>query len=379
MFSFYNKSINKNGKKMIENSELGITLISLVVAVIIILILAGISISMIIGKNGILNRAGEAKAKTETEGEKEQIKLSAMASLSEKGEIIEEKFQENLDSNLKGNIIGLYKDDQDYIIKLDNNKVYRYSTKDGEVLKESMNIFIEDTTPGAFDGLGTEESPYTIMSIEDLVYFSQSVNNGTTYEGKTIVLGRNLNFKSDLSYANPKSIEYGDLNNDGIIDTIRNELTKNDANCSGFPIIGSSRRPFAGMFDGLEKQISNIYQNNHGGLFGCNRGEIRNLSLSGNIFAGTIGAIVVINDGVVFNCRNYANINARATGAHNGSGGICAINNMLVDRCVNYGTIVSYSNVGGIVGITQGENALVRNSCNLGEVKAIGAKRSYIN
>lgn len=42
----------------------GITLIALVVSIIVLLILAGISISMLSGENGILNRATEAKEKT---------------------------------------------------------------------------------------------------------------------------------------------------------------------------------------------------------------------------------------------------------------------------------------------------------------------------
>ena len=46
--------------------EKGITLIALVVTIIVLLILAGISISMLTGQNGILNRASEAKEKTGT-------------------------------------------------------------------------------------------------------------------------------------------------------------------------------------------------------------------------------------------------------------------------------------------------------------------------
>mgnify|MGYP004584901533 CR=1 len=55
-----------------ENKSRGITLIALVVTIIILLILAGISISMLTGQNGILNRAVEAKEKTQVANEKEQ-------------------------------------------------------------------------------------------------------------------------------------------------------------------------------------------------------------------------------------------------------------------------------------------------------------------
>ena len=53
----------------------GITLIALVVTIIVILILAGISIAMLTGQNGILNRAAEAKEKTRIAQEDESQKL----------------------------------------------------------------------------------------------------------------------------------------------------------------------------------------------------------------------------------------------------------------------------------------------------------------
>ena len=56
--------------------EKGITLIALVVTIIVLLILAGISISMLTGQNGILNRASEAKQNTGTAQTEELVKLS---------------------------------------------------------------------------------------------------------------------------------------------------------------------------------------------------------------------------------------------------------------------------------------------------------------
>ena len=49
----------------------GITLIALVITIIVLLILAGVAISMLSGENGILNKAKEAKEKTE-EGQKQE-------------------------------------------------------------------------------------------------------------------------------------------------------------------------------------------------------------------------------------------------------------------------------------------------------------------
>ncbi len=60
--------------KTIKNK--GITLIALVVTIIVLLILAGISIAMLTGEGGILNRAKEANEKTEMATEKEQRQLA---------------------------------------------------------------------------------------------------------------------------------------------------------------------------------------------------------------------------------------------------------------------------------------------------------------
>ena len=59
----------------------GITLIALVVTIIVLLILAGISISMLTGQNGILNRASEAKEKTEKAKQDEADKMTAMEAM----------------------------------------------------------------------------------------------------------------------------------------------------------------------------------------------------------------------------------------------------------------------------------------------------------
>ncbi len=51
----------------------GITLIALVITIIVLLILAGVAISMLSGENGILKKAAESKTKTE-EGQKQEEK-----------------------------------------------------------------------------------------------------------------------------------------------------------------------------------------------------------------------------------------------------------------------------------------------------------------
>lgn len=57
----------------INQKNYGITLISLIVTIIILLILAGISIGLISGSDGILGRATASVDKTNIEVAKEQV------------------------------------------------------------------------------------------------------------------------------------------------------------------------------------------------------------------------------------------------------------------------------------------------------------------
>ena len=61
-----------------KNKQTGITLIALVVTIIILIILAGISINMIVGENGIINMAQRAKNETEQAAKDEQQALAGI-------------------------------------------------------------------------------------------------------------------------------------------------------------------------------------------------------------------------------------------------------------------------------------------------------------
>ena len=75
----------KNFKREKAKNNAGITLIALVVTIIVLIILAGISISMLTGQNGILNRAAEAREKTKKAQREEQAQLADLESLIENG------------------------------------------------------------------------------------------------------------------------------------------------------------------------------------------------------------------------------------------------------------------------------------------------------
>ena len=63
-----------------QNNNKGITLIALVITIIVLLILAGVTISLLTGKNGILTQAQKAKELNEISDFEEQIKLAVLTS-----------------------------------------------------------------------------------------------------------------------------------------------------------------------------------------------------------------------------------------------------------------------------------------------------------
>ena len=59
-----------------KNSNKGITLIALVITIIVLLILAGVSIAMLTGQNGILTQASNARLETEYSNITDSISLA---------------------------------------------------------------------------------------------------------------------------------------------------------------------------------------------------------------------------------------------------------------------------------------------------------------
>ena len=87
----------KRRKQQFIQSYHGITLIALVITIIILLILAGVSISTITGDNGILSKAREAKEKTGQANAEEQVEIAVTGSIGTDGKINNKDLKTNLD------------------------------------------------------------------------------------------------------------------------------------------------------------------------------------------------------------------------------------------------------------------------------------------
>ena len=81
----------------------GITLIALVITIIVLLILAGVSIAMLTGQNGILTQAQSAKTTTEDKSTEEKIKLAVMAARAQsEGALDADKLVAEITNNYGG-------------------------------------------------------------------------------------------------------------------------------------------------------------------------------------------------------------------------------------------------------------------------------------
>ena len=247
---------------------------------------------------------------------------------------------------------------------------------------------------GLLDGLGTEDDPYKIYTIEDLVRFSNRSNSGENFQGKNIELMTTLDFNEDFSYEKPNRTDYGDINENGQIEPLKTELTTG----KGFMPIGKNTL-FVGTFDGKNNSIINLHIDrniSNCGFFG-NTYIVRNLTVKngyirgGSATGGVVGSLrtgkienchndnttVILAEGTsmyvggiagqivsdsigIDNCSNSGNISAYGTYTYNGSvmqvcGGVVGLasNNTRVTNCSNYGTVTGYNNgqaAGGIVG-----------------------------
>ena len=185
------------------NKENGITLISLVITIIVLLILAGVTVATLIGDNGLIGKSGEAKRETEIAEEKEILETAVIQSMknSKRGEINQIELRNILEN--KAEVID---NDINLVVKfLKSNRYYCVNT-DGDI---SEYEYLKDETPGELAKNSDEE--FMIESIEDLVTFSAMVNGG--YSDSNITIGSkqnfdkvrlmtNLDFKSNLRSIN---------------------------------------------------------------------------------------------------------------------------------------------------------------------------------
>ena len=316
----------------------GITLIALVLTIVVLLILAGVSIAMLIGDNGILSQTQRAKNETNEAAKNEQLDLA--------------KQEDLINETLNGVEVEQVTDENP-----------------GQLEQESINTFV-------------------VNSIEDLVFFAYDVTNGNKYEGKTVKLGLSLDFNSTKSYVEPFRTDYSEYGYNGELKTL---LTTEE----GFRPIGStydtdvSTNYFYGTFDGNYNTIYNLYQSYEDsdnttiiGFFSTNGGIINNLKIencnmnftTNNMFVVS-GVICGRNSGTIKNCGTSGNFKMIDNGVKaTYASGITGQSFGVVEKCYSKTNIEVSSNssfsistnVGGIAGAVN--DNYIKSCYNVGEI-----------
>ena len=374
--------------------EKGITLMALLIMIIILLILAGITITTLIGRNGLIENTGKAKNQTEISNEKEVLEKATVQAMAQdsRGNVDEKSLRDKLNGEAGEGKTELSDIGDEYEVLFKETNRYYTVDKTGNVL--GPYDVVKDKYPGDItkdeNGKlldGSKDNPYEICCIEDLVVFSNMVNGegielkdgqpveiqkSTSFSGQYVVLKEDLNFKSKLSYANSERVDFGNINGnaeDG--NTLIIEMTTG----SGFIPIGLNGS-FNGEFNGNGCKIKNIYENTTGyiGLFAISASNvIKNLGLTGymetstDYYAG--GLISYASHVTTVECMNcYTDITIIANNASMVGGIIGRGGTIKLENCYNIGNITANKgSAGGIIGYTNTTNI---DSCyNLGVIK----------
>lgn len=328
MFGERNK---RNEEEKILKGKKGITLIALVITIIVLLILAGVSIAMLTGENGILTQVQDAK------NENDQSTLEEEVGLAVSSYRIDKQTGETGDLEGELNKIG-----GATVEKIEEGTYYVERNGYGVTVSEDGEI--EEGKLDIWDGTTTEkpevdaEGNWHIYTAAQMKFFAQYCNGEIKAEEMPAIID------STTVYLE-KNIDMGARQENG-------ELTSGVE----WTPVGMSK----GMFDGKEHSVSGIYVKDPdgriAGLF--SQGNIiQNLSIKNSYIendgiyaAGIAGSII----STITNCQN---INTVVKTTYNGNsltftGGIVGMSYSPINitDCTNSGNIISTSIVGGIVG-----------------------------
>ena len=191
----------KNLSKKIIKKARGITLISLVITIIILLILAGVTLSLTLGDNGIITQAQKAKEAQEIAAIKEDFQLAILDKELEKGGtgLTQEELEE---------IAGNYGELQE-----DGNTI---KTEDGYEIKID-EIYKPGGGTGGGSGATDEELAALLEKIKELEQTVEDLNNTKTELEGTI---EDLNGKLEQAGEDKTALEEQIANLEGQVESL---------------------------------------------------------------------------------------------------------------------------------------------------------------
>ena len=391
----------------IRETQRGITLIALIITIIVMLILAGVVLSLTIGERGIFKTAKGAAEKMEEAEAREKLELVLLDLQTDKltdvnyneNEYINTKIQAN-EMIVNGDIVFVngwqFQIDRsvpEIVANLGKGQpeaqigITMTSTTSSDYVKATINIEIAYEKEIVSISLNGESIEIPEKQEGKYIIEKDVINNGTysviakdtedKYNMKSIKIS-DITENMDI-YTTGDLVKFRDMVNSGRTFEGRTVCLMNDLDLSGVcgenignwtPIgrlINEEEMPFKGKFNGNKHTVSKLYINNSEstqGLFAY----IQNAQISGIIIDNAtvigndmIGGIIAISDGstIISDCHVKGNSDIQATGSNQTGtyvGGILSCGNANINNCSNEATITAVTSVyaGGIAGVCSG-------------------------
>ncbi len=243
----FEKYIKINKENRIEsNNAQGITLIALIVTIVVMIVIAGVTINMTIGENGIFTKAVKAKEMQEAAEVKERLELKQLDArlalggenmtlenylkyLVDQGMIDESDIEDTEDSNVKTILV-----DDKYmytVVKKDDGTIeLEYEGKAGKLLPKIKSVNTKSTTSSIevkVDATRVDKGEYRFY-IKDVASGEEYKKKGTNKTGEYTFTGleQNKEFKVKVEVENKNGIAEKETS---IIRTVTvAELTQSD-------------------------------------------------------------------------------------------------------------------------------------------------------
>ena len=386
-----------------KNKQRGITLISLVVTIIVLIILAGVSINMLVGENGIITQAQSAKTKTEETQAKEKLEmvlldlqlqkqmnpnyntedfltdyLANQGMLVQDNVVVVDDYQFIIDKENLGvtQSLGKGTESQTIQIAVSSNLTSDYTKAILLIQIEGSNSISKIQINGEEISVPEKTDNKYIVSKEVIANGNYSVyvlDNKEEYKIAQIQvtgISENMQIRTKEDLENFRDRVNTGATYEGRTITLQNDIDlQGNAGNQWVPIGRDDTHAFKGIFKGNNHVIKNIYidtAENNQGLFGTVLdATIEDTTVTGNIVnAGeaTGGIVGVLGNSTINNCHNEITIYSEQ-GIH--IGGIAGYidSKATILNCSNKSNITALGHVkdetqetfvGGIVGHCDG-------------------------
>ena len=429
LFSLKKKSTSPTWSYFDTKNNNGITLIALIITIIIMLILAGVVISLTLGENGLFSTAKYAVTKTEEEKAREKLEL-ALVDLQAKKYTDIENYDENDYINdylskegmiVIGDIVIV--DGWTFSIDRSVPKIGESLGKGGQSKKIEIGTNIENAVDYTSATIKIEiEYEGTLKEIkingqeqeipEKNEEGKYAISKEVTTNGKYTIYVKDENdeYKTDVVEVTEISEDMDIKNADDLVwfcdrvnkgatyeertITVVNDIdlskvcykvdgtVENDKSWEPIGNYGTdTNHIFKGTFNGNYHKIQGLYINSnkdYQGLFGRIENATiigvvieQNSSITGKSFVGSIAGW---STGTTKRCVNYAKVNSVISSSLY-VGGILGRNNGVVEECYNIANVQSNGYVvGGFCGGNYG--GTIKNSYSIGNVNSLGHDQS---